>query len=152
MKSSLAQIRPSQLTSISDVFDALERDVFKKLNNTSLTKGFEDLAYPKINAIDNGVKLTIEAAVPGLSRDKINVSYQDGILSIHGENTNSKQEADSNYLCRELRKSSFVRKLSIDDKRYDTQQIDAVLSDGILTITVPVKTPTQVEITKIEVK
>ena len=84
----------------------------------------------------------VSAAVPGLKSDDINITVEDGILSISGEfsngfeSTSEDGEAETSsvkYHIRERRYGSFSRRLRLP-KDVDADGIDAKQEDGILTI------------------
>ncbi len=93
----------------------------------------------------------ISAAVPGLKSEDINITVEDGILSISGEFSNSfdsssddaegsdegsteQAESTVRFHLRERRYGSFARKLRLP-KDVDADGIEAKQEDGILTIT-----------------
>jgi len=94
----------------------------------------------------------ISAAVPGLKSDDIDITVEDGVLTITGETKNSfEQLASANptdeevtedsqkqsavkFHLRERRYGSFTRKLRLP-KDVDAEAISASQEDGILTIT-----------------
>ncbi len=89
----------------------------------------------------------ISAAVPGIKSEDIDITVEDGILSISGEFNNSFDTSDSDsaedgeestesavkYHIRERRYGSFTRKLRLP-KDVDAEAIEAKQEDGILTI------------------
>ena len=88
---------------------------------------------PKVDVVDTGTHIEVEAAVPGLSKDDVNVEYTDGILTISGEKIN-KVEDNKNYIHRELKRSSFRRSFNVDSSLLDVDKINAEFKDGILKI------------------
>ena len=82
----------------------------------------------------------VSATVPGLKSEDINITVEDGILTIAGEVNNSFDNSDEDsddsrvkYHIRERRYGSFSRKLRLP-KDVDADAIEAKQEDGILTI------------------
>ena len=91
---------------------------------------------------------TIIATVPGLKKEDISTSIEEGVLSISGEVRSGFDSAEDGegdgaendpvvkYHLRERRFGSFNRKLRLP-KDVDVDQIAATQEDGILTISLP---------------
>jgi HSP20 family protein len=111
--------------------------VFGTLNGMSSSG--RKYSYPRINiqSLDN--EYSIEAAVPGLTKDNVQVDYANGILTISASSQNEKNENQNGYVLRELHKSSFSRSISIDPDRCDVEAIEAGVTDGLLTVKIPKK-------------
>jgi len=76
----------------------------------------------------------LRAELPGLDPEKdIEVTVEDGTLTIHGERREEQQEAHRS----EFRYGAFTRSVTLPD-RADTEHITATYDKGILQITVPV--------------
>lgn len=96
-------------------------------------------SYPRINVQNLETEYTIEAAVPGLTKDDVQVDYVDGVLTISASSQNEKDEEANGYVVRELHKSSFSRSLNVDPDQCDVEAIEAGVNDGILTVKIPKK-------------
>lgn len=94
-------------------------------------------SYPKINIIEKDKEFQIVAAVPGMDKKDIEVFYKDGMLSIKGNN--NQEETDCKYICRELKKSQFVRSISINSETTDINKITSTFNNGELRIIIPKK-------------
>jgi HSP20 family protein len=97
-------------------------------------------SYPRINIKNLDNEYSIEAAVPGLTKDDVKVDYADGVLTISASSQNSKDEEQNGYLVRELHKSSFSRSVVIDPEQCRVEDIEAEVADGILSVKIPKKT------------
>lgn len=74
----------------------------------------------------------VSARVPGLKAEDLNIQILDDVLRIEGE-----YKADENqYLLRELPDGSFTRTLRLP-AAIDAESIEAKISDGLLTLTLP---------------
>lgn len=89
----------------------------------------------KVDVEDNGREYRIEAEVPGIEKNEINVELNDGKLMIsitRDENSESKKK---NFIHRERRYSSMSRSIYLEDAKSDG--ITAKLENGLLKIIVP---------------
>jgi HSP20 family protein len=89
----------------------------------------------KIDLQDNEKDYVVEAEVPGIPKDNIHLSLEDGRLHISVSQEEVKEEKDKHYVHRERRYSSMARNIYLADAA--SEGIKAKLDDGILTITVP---------------
>ena len=71
----------------------------------------------------------VNALVPGLKADDLNVQILDDMVTIQGEFKGS----DSDYLLRELPHGSFKRTLRMP-VHLDSNKTDAQITDGVLTL------------------
>lgn len=89
---------------------------------------------PAINGWEEGESLVIEAEVPGLSLEQVNVTVQGDELTIKGERPAPTSEP--NWLRRERWHGSFERTLTLPFP-VDADHVEASLNGGILTIRLP---------------
>lgn len=90
-----------------------------------------------IRETEDGYRLDIE--MPGFSKDQINVSLQDGYLTVSGEKHAEKGEK---YLRKEI-SESFRRSYYIGTE-VPEESVRAKYENGILSLTVPKSQPKQV--------
>ncbi len=105
---------------------------------------FNDSFYPnrnlrrdtfKIDVKDEGDFYTVEADLPGIKNEEIELNYQEGQLMISVNRKEEKNEEKNNYIHRERKFSSMRRVINLGDLVSD--QIEAKLKDGILNIKAP---------------
>lgn len=89
----------------------------------------------KIDVREEEKNYMVEAELPGVNKEDINISVDDGILTIAVKHEENKEEKDKNYIHRERRYSSMERRLMLGDA--DGAGIKAKLNDGLLEITIP---------------
>lgn len=125
--------------------DRLFGDFWNELDNVlgiprgALSSESRKYSYPRINIQKLDNEYSIEAAVPGLTKDNVQVDYANGILTISASSQNEKNENQNGYVLRELHKSSFSRSISIDPDQCDVEAIEAGVTDGLLTVKIPKK-------------
>lgn len=93
----------------------------------------------------------VEADLPGMPKDSIQLKYEDNVLSIGAAQETGKDEKDEkgNYIRRERSTKSFSRQFLL--KNVKEEDIAATFDNGVLTVTLPKKdsngaTPKQIEI------
>lgn len=113
--------------------DEFMDEVYKEVRVPSfvLSKG----SYPKVNIVEKEKEYQITAAVPGMTREELEITYIDGQLSLVGKSLNEKIEKDERFICRELKKSSFIRTFQVDQAKINPRSIRSSLLNGELTIT-----------------
>ena len=76
------------------------------------------------------------ASLPGVHPDDIQVTLEDGLLTIEGETGYEREEQKGDYLLRERRIGRFHRALRLPNS-VDAEQAQPGYANGVLTITVP---------------
>jgi HSP20 family protein len=105
-------------------------------------------AFPAVNLWDDEKCFYVEAEIPGLKLENIDVSMTGDELCIKGERK-AEPTPDAVYHRRERGSGSFTRVLTLPTK-VDSEHVRAALKDGVLTVTLPKAKETQPR--KIEVK
>ncbi len=104
---------------------------------------------PTVDVSETDGHVIVRAEVPGMEKDDINVTLSDGLLTIHGEKKQEKEEEKENYRFVERRYGSFSRSVRVPDG-VDAEKIEASYKDGVLKVSIP---KGESEITrKIEIK
>ena len=91
----------------------------------------------------------IEAEMPGVKKEEIQLEYQDNRLTIGVKRQEEINNESEHFIHRERRVSSMQRSIFLKD--VNIQDIDAKLEDGVLKITVPKSEP-KVNNFQIEIK
>ena len=125
--------RPSQ--ELDHVWDSLFNDFFNSVSRTPFVKQAQKSNYPRIDIRDARETTYIDATVPGLSKEDISIKYDDGLLTISADKQSP--EGSTEFLHREIHRSSFSRSFSVDNSVYDVKSISADIVQGILTISIP---------------
>ena len=89
----------------------------------------------KINVQQSDTDYFIEAELPGVNKDEIDVDLNEGRLTISVKREEKINEEKKNYIHRESRFSSMSRSMYLADA--DTKGIKAKLENGVLNIVVP---------------
>jgi len=122
---------------IDSVMDNLFNDFFNTVSRTPFNTVTQKSNYPRVDIRENREAVTLDATVPGLNKEDVSIDYEDGHLKISAE-----KQADNlaeDFVHREIHRSAFSRWFSVDEEVYDVNKINANLSDGILSVTIPKK-------------
>jgi len=88
-----------------------------------------------VDVIENENTYEIQAELPGIDKDDLNVTLEEGVLTIAAENKAEKSDqSEGKVLRRERRYGNFSRSLKLG-KDVDENNIDANYKDGVLTVT-----------------
>ena len=128
-------------TMVDRLFEDFFRDWqgFTRPARTVALNSSKKFGYPRLNLHQEEDKYVIEAAVPGLKKEEVNVEYADGVLTVSGATQNNSEINDDDYVVRELHKSSFSRSITVDEDHCDVENIEAGVKDGLLTVKIPKK-------------
>lgn len=91
--------------------------------------------FPALNVWERGEELYVEAELPGLKVDDVDISVVGGELVIKG-NRMDLEEQDAVYHRRERGVGEFHRAVRLP-MQVDVHKIQAKLTDGVLLITLP---------------
>jgi len=97
---------------------------------TAFEKGF-----PKVDIIDHDNEIEVQAALPGVKKEDLDVSITNQLITIRTSTKEEKKE-EGKYFRREITRGEFQRTLSLPDN-VDEANAKASFKDGILTVTIP---------------
>jgi HSP20 family protein len=89
----------------------------------------------KLDVQENDKEYCIEAELPGVKKEEINLELNEGRLTISINREESIDEEKKNYIHKERRFSSMQRSIYLADAKGDG--VKAKLEEGVLNITVP---------------
>ncbi len=93
---------------------------------------------PKVDIEEEENRYRLTAEIPGKKEDDIDVSVNDGVLTLSSEEKTEKKDEEQGYLVRERRESSFQRSFVLP-KNADAAKIEANYRDGLLELDIPKK-------------
>lgn len=123
-------------------FEGLFGDAVMDRFFDDVSTGLKDyVTVPKVDIEDKGNSYEITCDMPGFKKDQVQISYENGILSLMAKKEEKVEEKDKthNYIRRERNSSIFRRQFTV--KGIKENEIKAGLKDGILTITLPKQSP-----------
>lgn len=131
------------------IFDDLFGDFLSSLPSTSLYSSSDLDISPRVDISENDNSYLLEAELPGLKEDEIDVKIDNNILTIKGRKEKVSEEKNKNYYLKERYSGSFQRSISLPSN-IDEGGIDANFENGILRIEIPKKNQKNAQ--KIEIK
>jgi len=133
-----------------DVLESLRRNVDRMFEDFGSLGSWSPLKLsPRLDVTDTDGVIEVTAELPGLEEKDINVSVEDGALTISGEKKAQSEKKEKNYVYSERSYGSFVRRIPLP-AGVDPKSVNAKMAKGLLTVTVA-KPPTA-QATKIQVK
>lgn len=121
---------------LEDVSSRLNRIFGRPLGRTELSN--EMLAMvdwtPSADISETDTAYLIKAEIPGVKKEDVKVTIQDGILTIQGERKMEKEEKDKKFHRVERSYGSFMRSFRLPDDA-DESAVKAEFKDGMLNVT-----------------
>jgi HSP20 family protein len=102
----------------------------------ALMDGVRRMDVPACDVKETDAGYTLEAELPGFDEKNIQVHVDNGNLTIESvkdESEEKKEENAGGYLIRERRRMSFSRSFRLPENA-DTEQVNAVFKNGILSL------------------
>ena len=98
---------------------------------------------------DDADHIYLEAELPGIKKDEIDISVENGVLTIQGEKKHEEIKKDHTHHVQERYYGSFSRSFSLPST-VDPDKVDATLKDGLLKVVLNKRE--EVKAKRIEVK
>ena len=115
---------------ISKVFDDIFPAVFGNEETPTMT------VRPTVDVVEEDDKVLVRADMPGMEKDNIKVTVNEGVLSIEGSRTEQREEKDKSFTRSERFMGSFARSFTLPTWA-DGSKIAADYTNGVLTVTIP---------------
>ena len=111
---------------------------------------FRNAMSPKLDIAELKDKYEIKAELPGMDEKDINLSVEDGVLSISGEKKSETEDKNKGYYLKECSYGTFNRSVRLPENIAD-DKIAAKFDKGVLVIDMPKKEPTVTKARKISI-
>lgn len=104
---------------------------------------------PAMDVLSQDGDLVVRAELPGMKQEDVDITIQNGVLTISGEHKAEREDERGGYYMRERRRGSFRRSLTLPEN-VDESKIHARFQSGVLEVTVEgaaaVREPKRIEI------
>lgn len=135
--SNISRYRPSslihQLHRLSQEWDHLfEPNYYPEDNSLVETSHWA----PCVDIKEESDRFVLYADIPGVDPNDIEISMENGVLTIKGERSTSKREESEGYTRVERSRGSFYRRFALPDTA-DPERITAEGNHGVLEIIIP---------------
>lgn len=128
--------RPSpfgELLSLRSAMDRLFEDSFVR---RPLAQGFDSTVGLPLDVTRTADALVVEAALPGIKPDDVEITVEDGTLSIRGEFRDERREGEGETLVSEFRRGSVSRAIALPSG-LEPDKATAAFEHGVLTLRIP---------------
>ena len=123
-------------------------DVDRLLEDTLRAAGVPRAWSPTSNLYEDAHSFWIESAVPGFSREAVEVTFEDSVLAIKGQRQVEATES-RHYFLREMVPGMFSRSFRVPGT-IDATKVTATVKDGVLTVELPKREDTKLRHIKIQ--
>ena len=119
----------SPFSELDSLFDRYARDI----SHSRSARGDVMSWRPAASIVENDKEYVISADLPAVKREDVNVTVENGVLSIKGEKESEKKEEREGYKRVERSYGSFYRRFSLPDTA-DPDKISANSNNGVLEV------------------
>ena len=122
---------------VSQLHDEINR-VFTALSTAEDSSGATSTWIPPVDITEHADRFELAVDLPGVDPDKVEVTLEDGVLSLSGEREpTAKRTAEEQSRARiERRYGRFYRRFVLPDM-VDAEHVQASGRNGVLEITIP---------------
>jgi HSP20 family protein len=123
------------------LFNRLHRQLDQTFNRTAATELGASVAsvswVPRVDVYEEPERFVVLADIPGVESKDINITAENGVLTIRGERRLEKKASDKNGYERVERASgSFLRRFTLPETA-NTETITAKQTNGVLEVSIP---------------
>ncbi|MBS1262817.1 MAG: Spore protein SP21 [Calditrichaeota bacterium] len=107
---------------------------------------------PRIDIVEDEHEFRMLADLPGADRDSVEITLEDGVLTVSGERPAPERAKDESWQMNERAYGRFVRRFTVRET-IDADRIHASFRDGVLSIRLPkleAAKPRKIEIDSLE--
>jgi HSP20 family protein len=120
-------------------FDPLRDDSFDRLFASPL--GQRPTRTPALDVVESDSAYTVKLDMPGATKEDLQVSIDGRVVTVRAESKREDETKDGERIVyRERALSRFARNVTLPTE-VDSAQSNARLQDGVLTLTLPKRTP-----------
>ena len=118
-------------------FVGLRREIDRLFDDVASGSNGRMAWMPAVDVREDGSSLTLEFELPGLGPDQVEVTAENGVLTVRGEKRAERKEGDQRrYHLVERTYGSFSRSFQLPSG-VDEEQIDAQFENGVLHVRIP---------------
>lgn len=120
------------------LFDQFNNELNRFFTNTRPAAAANEARNwaPAVDIREEEDRFLLIADIPGVKREEVEVTLEDGVLSIKGERRTETEETREGFHRKERVHGSFLRQFTLPDT-VNPDSISATVSDGVLEIGIP---------------
>jgi HSP20 family protein len=141
----MAIIKWSPFVDSFDEMDKLFSDFMPVLRSRAGQANF----MPAIDMYEEKDSIVVETQLAGLDPENVDISIENDILTVKGEQEKKTEVEDKNYYRKEIQRGKFYRSIPLPMK-VDGNAAIANVADGVLKITIPKAPETKPKMIKIK--
>ena len=122
-----------RMTTGSPIF-GLRREIDRLFDDTFARDG--NGFTPAVDIKENEDEIRLEAELPGISPDNVEIIAENGVLTLRGQKESERKEGDERYQIVERAYGTFMRTFQLP-QGVDENQIKADFENGVVTIHIP---------------
>jgi len=128
----------------NDLFDLHTQmdHLFQPLSPATASRNGVEYTSLPVDIQQTDAAYVVDASVPGFNPGDVEVTFDDGVLTIAGRRSTSETTKDATYLRRERRTTAVFRQVGLPAE-VKAEDITATFENGVLRITVPRAQKTQ---------
>ncbi len=105
---------------------------------------------PSVDISETDTAYMIKGEIPGVDRENVKVTIEDGMVTISGERKQEKEEKDKKFHRIERSYGSFMRSFRLPDN-VDESAVKAEFKDGMINVTLPKSGKTKAKLINVAV-
>jgi HSP20 family protein len=129
--------RPSpfgELLSLRQAMDRLFEDSFVRPRTWG--SGLTETSSLPLDVSASPDELVVEAALPGVKPEDVEITVEDGTLTIRGDFKSERKEGEGDYVVQEIRRGSFARTVTLPSG-LEPDKANAAFENGMLRLRIP---------------
>lgn len=134
----------------ADPFSTLQREMNRLFEDTWRGRALAETPL-RVDVKEDDKAFHVTADIPGLAEKDVEVTFEDGTLTIRGEKKLERDEKKDTWHLVERLSGSFARQIVLPAS-IDAEKIEAGFEKGVLTVTLPKMPEEQAKARKIEIK
>ena len=120
-----------EMRSLQDEVNRLFSSSFNRSGDNEMMRGSWS---PSVDIYENKDQIVLEAELPGMRPEDVNISVENNVLTIHGERKFEKKDEKDNFHRVERSYGSFTRSFTLPPT-ITSEAADAVFENGVLRLT-----------------
>lgn len=126
-----------ELNSLQDRMNQLFNQTFGSFENFGFEQPLTSENFlPPVDILENEHNITIQAEIPGVKQEDLNITLENNVLTITGERKFEHEEKKENFHRMERRFGKFTRSFTLPAS-VDAEKVNANFENGLLNITLP---------------
>ncbi len=119
-----------------DPYIQLQRQFFQPL--------LEDNEWPQLtmteglDVYEEAGYVIVEASVPGIPENKLEITYEEGVLHVKGRSEEKEEEKSKNRIVHKMQRVSSFEYSTYLPRPVDDSQMEATVKNGVLIVKAPI--------------